>query len=179
MSFEKHEALPTQQTIQFEKVSSQDKSLIVGVINDYTVIKEYSLPNMSNFVITVTIDINAIILVNYNDANCTDLIQTSPQPKNDPLKKLVLEDKKVDNDDGEYGHSLLGYDHEHPSENKSENGKNDFLLLKKITTYTENDVIGIDLGTSRCCAAVNRKNGIETVALDNKGERLLPSFIAY
>uniref|UniRef100_A0AC34F552 Heat shock protein 70 n=1 Tax=Panagrolaimus sp. ES5 TaxID=591445 RepID=A0AC34F552_9BILA len=40
-------------------------------------------------------------------------------------------------------------------------------------------VIGIDLGTSRCCAAVNRKNGISTVQLDNTGERLLPSYVAY
>uniref|UniRef100_A0A914PBL1 Heat shock protein 70 n=1 Tax=Panagrolaimus davidi TaxID=227884 RepID=A0A914PBL1_9BILA len=39
--------------------------------------------------------------------------------------------------------------------------------------------IGIDLGTSRCCAAVNRRSGIITVPLDNKGERLLPSFVAY
>uniref|UniRef100_A0AC34FIM0 Heat shock protein 70 n=1 Tax=Panagrolaimus sp. ES5 TaxID=591445 RepID=A0AC34FIM0_9BILA len=39
--------------------------------------------------------------------------------------------------------------------------------------------VGIDLGTSRCCAAVNRKNGIVTVQLDNTGERLLPSYVAY
>uniref|UniRef100_A0AC34F3B1 Heat shock protein 70 n=1 Tax=Panagrolaimus sp. ES5 TaxID=591445 RepID=A0AC34F3B1_9BILA len=40
-------------------------------------------------------------------------------------------------------------------------------------------LVGIDLGTSRCCAAVNRKNGIQTVALDYTGERLLPSYVAY
>uniref|UniRef100_A0A914QQD7 Heat shock protein 70 n=1 Tax=Panagrolaimus davidi TaxID=227884 RepID=A0A914QQD7_9BILA len=41
------------------------------------------------------------------------------------------------------------------------------------------NAIGIDLGTTRCCAAVNRRNGIGTVALDNQGERLLPSYVAY
>uniref|UniRef100_A0A914QJ74 Heat shock protein 70 n=1 Tax=Panagrolaimus davidi TaxID=227884 RepID=A0A914QJ74_9BILA len=41
------------------------------------------------------------------------------------------------------------------------------------------NAIGIDLGTSSCFAAVNRKNGIETVALDNTGERILPSYIGY
>uniref|UniRef100_A0A914PC99 Heat shock protein 70 n=1 Tax=Panagrolaimus davidi TaxID=227884 RepID=A0A914PC99_9BILA len=40
-------------------------------------------------------------------------------------------------------------------------------------------IAGIDLGTSRCCTAVNRKNGISTVPLDNSGERLLPSYVAY
>uniref|UniRef100_A0AC34FEM0 Heat shock protein 70 n=1 Tax=Panagrolaimus sp. ES5 TaxID=591445 RepID=A0AC34FEM0_9BILA len=51
---------------------------------------------------------------------------------------------------------------------------------KSLATNSEKiDVVGIDLGTSRCCAAVNRKNGIETVALDYKGERLLPSFVSY
>uniref|UniRef100_A0A914PF46 Heat shock protein 70 n=1 Tax=Panagrolaimus davidi TaxID=227884 RepID=A0A914PF46_9BILA len=32
---------------------------------------------------------------------------------------------------------------------------------------------------SQCCVAVNRRNGIETVAIDNNGERVLPSFVAY
>uniref|UniRef100_A0AC35G1M3 Uncharacterized protein n=1 Tax=Panagrolaimus sp. PS1159 TaxID=55785 RepID=A0AC35G1M3_9BILA len=44
----------------------------------------------------------------------------------------------------------------------------------------KDDAIGIDLGTTRCCCAVSRSKGvIETVALDNGGERLLPSFIGY
>uniref|UniRef100_A0A914PET9 Heat shock protein 70 n=1 Tax=Panagrolaimus davidi TaxID=227884 RepID=A0A914PET9_9BILA len=43
----------------------------------------------------------------------------------------------------------------------------------------EKNVIGIDLGTSRCCVAVIRKNGITTVPLDNTGERLLPSYVSY
>uniref|UniRef100_A0A914QWP9 Heat shock protein 70 n=1 Tax=Panagrolaimus davidi TaxID=227884 RepID=A0A914QWP9_9BILA len=55
----------------------------------------------------------------------------------------------------------------------------DYILPKKITAVSKIDAVGIDLGTSRCCAAVSRKNGIETVPLDNKGERLLPSFVAY
>uniref|UniRef100_A0A914PS76 Uncharacterized protein n=1 Tax=Panagrolaimus davidi TaxID=227884 RepID=A0A914PS76_9BILA len=44
----------------------------------------------------------------------------------------------------------------------------------------KDDAIGIDLGTTRCCCAVSRKtNKIETVALENTGERLLPSFVGY
>uniref|UniRef100_A0AC35GBT0 Uncharacterized protein n=1 Tax=Panagrolaimus sp. PS1159 TaxID=55785 RepID=A0AC35GBT0_9BILA len=44
---------------------------------------------------------------------------------------------------------------------------------------TKTAAIGIDLGTSRCCVAVNRKNGINAVPLDSNGERLLPSYVAY
>uniref|UniRef100_A0AC34FAM8 Heat shock protein 70 n=1 Tax=Panagrolaimus sp. ES5 TaxID=591445 RepID=A0AC34FAM8_9BILA len=43
-----------------------------------------------------------------------------------------------------------------------------------------NAAIGIDLGTTRCCCAVKRKDGISTVPIDNSGdERLLPSYIGY
>uniref|UniRef100_A0A914Q905 Heat shock protein 70 n=1 Tax=Panagrolaimus davidi TaxID=227884 RepID=A0A914Q905_9BILA len=38
---------------------------------------------------------------------------------------------------------------------------------------------GIDLGGMHCCAAVGRRNGIETVALENTGERLLPAFVGF
>ena len=41
------------------------------------------------------------------------------------------------------------------------------------------DTVGIDFGTTRCCVAVFRKNKIETVALENKGERLLPSYVGF
>uniref|UniRef100_A0A914QKF5 Uncharacterized protein n=1 Tax=Panagrolaimus davidi TaxID=227884 RepID=A0A914QKF5_9BILA len=44
----------------------------------------------------------------------------------------------------------------------------------------KDDAIGIDLGTTRCCCAVSRSKGvIEIVALENKIERLLPSFVGY
>ena len=39
--------------------------------------------------------------------------------------------------------------------------------------------VGIDLGTSRCFAAVNRRDGIVTVSLDNTGERQLPSYVSF
>uniref|UniRef100_A0AC34FLK3 Uncharacterized protein n=1 Tax=Panagrolaimus sp. ES5 TaxID=591445 RepID=A0AC34FLK3_9BILA len=46
--------------------------------------------------------------------------------------------------------------------------------------YVNNvNAVGIDLGTTRCCAAVNRKNGIEIIALENTGGRLLPSYVAF
>uniref|UniRef100_A0A914ZDJ3 Heat shock protein 70 n=1 Tax=Panagrolaimus superbus TaxID=310955 RepID=A0A914ZDJ3_9BILA len=54
------------------------------------------------------------------------------------------------------------------------------MFPKKVEISSdENDIIGIDLGTTRCCAAVNRQNGIETVALGNTGHRLLPSWVAF
>uniref|UniRef100_A0AC34FKK7 Heat shock protein 70 n=1 Tax=Panagrolaimus sp. ES5 TaxID=591445 RepID=A0AC34FKK7_9BILA len=57
---------------------------------------------------------------------------------------------------------------------------NSYTLPTKIVTNNDQiKAVGIDLGTSRCCAAVNRRNGIETVVLDNNGERLLPSYVAF
>uniref|UniRef100_A0A914Z9E8 Heat shock protein 70 n=1 Tax=Panagrolaimus superbus TaxID=310955 RepID=A0A914Z9E8_9BILA len=41
------------------------------------------------------------------------------------------------------------------------------------------DVVGIDFGASKCCVAVNRNSGMETIPLDNTGERNLPSYIAF
>uniref|UniRef100_A0AC35FE69 Heat shock protein 70 n=1 Tax=Panagrolaimus sp. PS1159 TaxID=55785 RepID=A0AC35FE69_9BILA len=41
------------------------------------------------------------------------------------------------------------------------------------------DAVGIDFGTVKCCAAVNKKNGIQTIPLDNTGERFLPSYVIY
>uniref|UniRef100_A0AC35F076 Heat shock protein 70 n=1 Tax=Panagrolaimus sp. PS1159 TaxID=55785 RepID=A0AC35F076_9BILA len=61
-----------------------------------------------------------------------------------------------------------------------DNAKEHFTIPQKPNI--KNDEIngtGIDLGTSRCCAAVNRKNKIETVALDNQGQRLLPSYVGF
>uniref|UniRef100_A0AC35GPU2 Heat shock protein 70 n=1 Tax=Panagrolaimus sp. PS1159 TaxID=55785 RepID=A0AC35GPU2_9BILA len=40
------------------------------------------------------------------------------------------------------------------------------------------NAVGIDLGMTRCCVAVNRRNGIELVAIDND-KRQLPSFISF
>uniref|UniRef100_A0AC34F713 Heat shock protein 70 n=1 Tax=Panagrolaimus sp. ES5 TaxID=591445 RepID=A0AC34F713_9BILA len=58
--------------------------------------------------------------------------------------------------------------------------ENDFDIPQKDELNTANfEAIGIDLGTSRCCAAVNRRNGIQAIPLDYCGERLLPSYISY
>uniref|UniRef100_A0A914QJB7 Heat shock protein 70 n=1 Tax=Panagrolaimus davidi TaxID=227884 RepID=A0A914QJB7_9BILA len=53
------------------------------------------------------------------------------------------------------------------------------MSTKKISNKIKINAVGIDLGTSRCCAAVNRNNGIEAFPLDNTGERQLPSYVAY
>uniref|UniRef100_A0A914PKK0 Uncharacterized protein n=1 Tax=Panagrolaimus davidi TaxID=227884 RepID=A0A914PKK0_9BILA len=67
---------------------------------------------------------------------------------------------------------------------KPKSRKTKYSLPQKFTLGQINPekvpyAFGIDLGTTRCCAAVNRRNGIETVALDNMGERLLPSYVAF
>uniref|UniRef100_A0A914PBX9 AIG1-type G domain-containing protein n=1 Tax=Panagrolaimus davidi TaxID=227884 RepID=A0A914PBX9_9BILA len=55
-----------------------------------------------------------------------------------------------------------------------------FAFPKKIVDMNQDiDAVGIDLGTSRCCVAVNRKSGIETIGLDNTGGRLMPSYVSY
>uniref|UniRef100_A0A914QHP6 Heat shock protein 70 n=1 Tax=Panagrolaimus davidi TaxID=227884 RepID=A0A914QHP6_9BILA len=55
-----------------------------------------------------------------------------------------------------------------------------YTIPKRLKSLkSEANVIGIDLGTSRCCAAVIRLNGVTTVELDNTGERLLPSYVSY
>uniref|UniRef100_A0AC34FNT2 Heat shock protein 70 n=1 Tax=Panagrolaimus sp. ES5 TaxID=591445 RepID=A0AC34FNT2_9BILA len=59
------------------------------------------------------------------------------------------------------------------------NDRSNCFAIPQKNIKTNFEAIGIDLGTSRCCAAVNRKSGIQTVALDNTGERLLPSYISY
>uniref|UniRef100_A0AC34F971 Heat shock protein 70 n=1 Tax=Panagrolaimus sp. ES5 TaxID=591445 RepID=A0AC34F971_9BILA len=57
----------------------------------------------------------------------------------------------------------------------------DVLLYRNTELYKRIrfQAVGIDLGTSRCCVAVNRNGGIATIPLDNSGERLLPSYVSY
>uniref|UniRef100_A0AC34FP11 Uncharacterized protein n=1 Tax=Panagrolaimus sp. ES5 TaxID=591445 RepID=A0AC34FP11_9BILA len=55
-----------------------------------------------------------------------------------------------------------------------------YFIPRKIDLYDNKiNAVGIDLGTSRCCMAVSRNNKIETVALENTGERPLPSFVSF
>uniref|UniRef100_A0AC34F1U2 Heat shock protein 70 n=1 Tax=Panagrolaimus sp. ES5 TaxID=591445 RepID=A0AC34F1U2_9BILA len=55
-----------------------------------------------------------------------------------------------------------------------------YFIPKKIDIYDVSiNVIGIDLGTTRCCMGINRNNKIEIVAIENTGGRLLPSFVSF
>uniref|UniRef100_A0AC34F1M3 Heat shock protein 70 n=1 Tax=Panagrolaimus sp. ES5 TaxID=591445 RepID=A0AC34F1M3_9BILA len=55
-----------------------------------------------------------------------------------------------------------------------------YLFPQKVSNYDNKiNAVGIDLGTSRCCMAVSRNNKMETVALENAGERPLPSFVSF
>uniref|UniRef100_A0AC34GJ67 Heat shock protein 70 n=1 Tax=Panagrolaimus sp. ES5 TaxID=591445 RepID=A0AC34GJ67_9BILA len=48
-----------------------------------------------------------------------------------------------------------------------------YFLPKKIHAQTNVNIkiVGIDLGTSRCCAAINRNDEIITIPLDSQGKR--------
>uniref|UniRef100_A0A914YUA2 Hypoxia up-regulated protein 1 n=1 Tax=Panagrolaimus superbus TaxID=310955 RepID=A0A914YUA2_9BILA len=48
-----------------------------------------------------------------------------------------------------------------------------------MLTTNNFQAIGIDLGTTRCCVAANRRNGFVAIPLDTTGERLLPSYVSY
>uniref|UniRef100_A0AC35FIV5 Uncharacterized protein n=1 Tax=Panagrolaimus sp. PS1159 TaxID=55785 RepID=A0AC35FIV5_9BILA len=48
------------------------------------------------------------------------------------------------------------------------------VLIDNLNT----NAVGIDLGMTRCCVAVNRTNGIELVAIDNDN-RQLPSYVSF
>uniref|UniRef100_A0AC35GN54 Heat shock protein 70 n=1 Tax=Panagrolaimus sp. PS1159 TaxID=55785 RepID=A0AC35GN54_9BILA len=66
------------------------------------------------------------------------------------------------------------------NKNISSSSSETYCIPKHVFTTDENiNVVGIDLGTTRCCAAVNRKNGIQTTLLDNQGQRLLPSYVSF
>uniref|UniRef100_A0A914PZV8 Heat shock protein 70 n=1 Tax=Panagrolaimus davidi TaxID=227884 RepID=A0A914PZV8_9BILA len=55
-----------------------------------------------------------------------------------------------------------------------------FIIPQKYNSFDiKINAIGIDLGTSYCCVAVNRENRIEAAAIDNTGERILPSYVAF
>uniref|UniRef100_A0AC34FIT5 Uncharacterized protein n=1 Tax=Panagrolaimus sp. ES5 TaxID=591445 RepID=A0AC34FIT5_9BILA len=55
-----------------------------------------------------------------------------------------------------------------------------YQFPQKVSNYDNQiNAVGIDLGTSRCCMAVSRNNKMETVALENAGERPLPSFVSF
>uniref|UniRef100_A0A914QQ17 Heat shock protein 70 n=1 Tax=Panagrolaimus davidi TaxID=227884 RepID=A0A914QQ17_9BILA len=65
-------------------------------------------------------------------------------------------------------------------EPKNANASTFYTIPQCIPSDSQNrNAVGIDLGTSRCCLAVNRRDGIKIVALENTGERLLPSYVGY
>uniref|UniRef100_A0A914PVS4 Uncharacterized protein n=1 Tax=Panagrolaimus davidi TaxID=227884 RepID=A0A914PVS4_9BILA len=39
--------------------------------------------------------------------------------------------------------------------------------------------VGFDFGTSKCCVATSKRDGIEVVAVENTGGRIMPSYVAF
>lgn len=58
---------------------------------------------------------------------------------------------------------------------------NKHYFLRKNIVINDRSIsaIGIDFGTTSCRAAVNRTNGLEAIALDNTGQKFLPSYVAF
>uniref|UniRef100_A0A914QYZ7 Heat shock protein 70 n=1 Tax=Panagrolaimus davidi TaxID=227884 RepID=A0A914QYZ7_9BILA len=55
-----------------------------------------------------------------------------------------------------------------------------YTIPPKISTFKAGiNAVGIDLGTSRCCVTVSKTRAFEIVAIENTGEKLLPSYISY
>uniref|UniRef100_A0A914QUS1 Uncharacterized protein n=1 Tax=Panagrolaimus davidi TaxID=227884 RepID=A0A914QUS1_9BILA len=59
-------------------------------------------------------------------------------------------------------------------------GNKTFKIPSKIQNYNKNlNAVGIDFGTSECCAFVIRRNGPESVVLDDfTAKRTLPSYVS-
>uniref|UniRef100_A0AC34G0G4 Heat shock protein 70 n=1 Tax=Panagrolaimus sp. ES5 TaxID=591445 RepID=A0AC34G0G4_9BILA len=55
-----------------------------------------------------------------------------------------------------------------------------YTIPPKITEFKKGiNAVGIDLGTSRCCVTVSKNRSFEVVAIENTGEKLLPSYVSY
>uniref|UniRef100_A0A914QY36 Heat shock protein 70 n=1 Tax=Panagrolaimus davidi TaxID=227884 RepID=A0A914QY36_9BILA len=106
-----------------------------------------------------------------NSINMNDQLKQSAEKKNlerqrhEPIKNRIL--SKEDNQATSHFQPKI--------EAKCSNICYNFP--QKATAKSEK--IGIDLGTTRCCVAVNRNGVIITIPLDSTGERLLPSYISY
>uniref|UniRef100_A0AC34F9C6 Heat shock protein 70 n=1 Tax=Panagrolaimus sp. ES5 TaxID=591445 RepID=A0AC34F9C6_9BILA len=141
-----------------------EKSLFVcyneETVEPFEPLNKHCLPNFKESLLSVTIDTNGIYsmrCINLSDKCDHNLCHQTTKTRKEKLELPALNFEANCFD-------ILGK----------------YVFLKKISEADiKADVVGIDLGTSRCYAAINRANGIQTIALDNTGERFLPSFIGF
>uniref|UniRef100_A0AC35F1Y2 Heat shock protein 70 n=1 Tax=Panagrolaimus sp. PS1159 TaxID=55785 RepID=A0AC35F1Y2_9BILA len=118
---------------------------------------EFTAPAKGKWKLKLHCDINGILSVNYHVLeNITNQKASLSKSMRRKISSLKFSDYELKN---------LVKMYEIP---KMDNVRDDTI-----------NAVGIDLGTTRCCVAVNRINGITTVPLDNTGERLLPSYVSY
>uniref|UniRef100_A0AC35FNP5 Heat shock protein 70 n=1 Tax=Panagrolaimus sp. PS1159 TaxID=55785 RepID=A0AC35FNP5_9BILA len=124
--------------------------------------EEFSLPLFDSFMIRVKVDSNAIYSVNYINLSGNEYETQQVRPnETQPLQKSSSSKTTTKNSLNALPQKL-------------------YKFPKQIRTNNEKiSAVGIDLGTSRCCVAVNRRNGIETVAIENEGGRQLPSYVSF
>uniref|UniRef100_A0A914P2B0 Uncharacterized protein n=1 Tax=Panagrolaimus davidi TaxID=227884 RepID=A0A914P2B0_9BILA len=54
-------------------------------------------------------------------------------------------------------------------------------IIPQTTPSADKNIkaVGIDFGTSKCCVATSKRDGIEVVAVENTGGRIMPSYVAF
>uniref|UniRef100_A0A914P9R9 Heat shock protein 70 n=1 Tax=Panagrolaimus davidi TaxID=227884 RepID=A0A914P9R9_9BILA len=140
---------------KFVKIVKRNNEKVLKIQKQQSV-EEIQLPDYDRFLVTISFDVNGIYSVLFKE-----------------LPKLSKIDAEI-----EMLYSKL--------ENKAFAELHPLNFNKKYSIPTNIDLsddkinaIGIDLGGMQCCAAVGRRNGMETVVLENMGERLLPAFVGF
>uniref|UniRef100_A0A914R4X1 Hypoxia up-regulated protein 1 n=1 Tax=Panagrolaimus davidi TaxID=227884 RepID=A0A914R4X1_9BILA len=152
LSFNEFKELPCQKLVKIVK----QENAVYFKINRGKTTDFISLPNYSRFSLIVTFDINQIYTFTFEDLpECDVNLETE-------ISYLNFLNK---------GNNEL-----HPHEISK---KYEFLSKNILSDDTSINAIGISFGAVSCYAAVNRKNGIESIALDNIGQRHLASYVSY
>uniref|UniRef100_A0AC34FRS2 Uncharacterized protein n=1 Tax=Panagrolaimus sp. ES5 TaxID=591445 RepID=A0AC34FRS2_9BILA len=151
------ELLPLEKSIKV-KSNGSEKTLKV-VIN--TNVEDVCLPPFAKFLLTVAIDINKIYTIHF---------EKLPSNESADVDIDVFRDESI-----HMPHMFI----KHPPKliTSAELSK-PYDIPKRIKiNNSQINAVGIDLGTTRCCVAVNRKNDVETAKIDDIGDRLLPSYV--
>uniref|UniRef100_A0AC35FQH0 Uncharacterized protein n=1 Tax=Panagrolaimus sp. PS1159 TaxID=55785 RepID=A0AC35FQH0_9BILA len=118
--------------------------------------EEIQLPDFDRFLVTISFDVNGIYSVLFKELPKLSKIDAEIELLYSKLENKAFAELHLLNFNKQYSIP-----------------KNIDLSDDKI------NAVGIDLGGMHCCAAVGRRNGIDSVALDNTGERLLPAFVGF
>uniref|UniRef100_A0AC34FY44 Heat shock protein 70 n=1 Tax=Panagrolaimus sp. ES5 TaxID=591445 RepID=A0AC34FY44_9BILA len=170
MSFNSFQRLPVIQSVKL-KADVNIKEAILrrkGAKDDDKNTEIIKLPNFSKYFLRFKADVNSVYSVEFIDASDLDNNVSPLQNFGPKLKKRRLELDRID-DNSSQSSSIM-----------QSGCQTSYIFPKKFITNNVNiNAVGIDLGTTRCCVAVNRKSGIETVAIENESSRLMPSYVSF